>query len=125
MDARRVCLLTPYPIEFGRHEELELIGRGIEIVCAAHLNIQKAYCTITSEELTVALDRWRKTAIDVADAVVLSCTAWPTLRAIQILEAQLLKPVISSNLAIAVSALIQCGRIAASRAPDLKLSSNR
>ncbi len=102
MGARRIALISPYPqslAEAGyRYWELA----GVEIV--TRLRVDPALTDthgiyeMTSDD---ALDALRKLELRGADALVLSGTGMPTLRALRTARRELPIPAISSNLCLA------------------------
>lgn len=102
MGARRIALISPYPqslAEAGyRYWELA----GVEIV--TRLRVDPALTdTHGIYEMTSgdALDALRKLELQGVDALVLSGTGMPTLRALQAARRELPIPAISSNLCLA------------------------
>jgi maleate isomerase len=105
LHAARVALLTPYPDDVTATEAARLGDAGFSVTCAAGLGLGDGYGTITPRQITGLARSVDRAAIGGADAVVLSCTGWPTLGLIPALEHELGRPVISSNLAIGRHAL--------------------
>ena len=98
--ASRVVLLTPYPDEITAAEVLMFDRSGITVTGCASLGLCDGYDTITGEQVRELIRAAGCAAMDQAEAVVLSCTGWPTLDLIPELQENLGKPVVSSNLAI-------------------------
>lgn len=105
LHAARVALLTPYPDEVTALEAAMLAEAGFSVTCAAGLGLGDGYGTVTPRQVTELARSVDCAVIRNADAVVLSCTGWPTLGLIPGLEHDLGRPVISSNMAIAWHAL--------------------
>ncbi len=105
LHAARVALLTPYPDEMTTLEAALLAEAGFSVTCAAGLGLDDGYGKITPRQIIELARSVGRTVISNADAVVLSCTGWPTLGLITELEQDLGRPVISSNLAIGLHAL--------------------
>jgi maleate isomerase len=105
LHAARVALLTPYPDDVTAAEATMLGEAGFTVTCAVGLGLGDGYGTITPRQITALARSVDRAAIEGADAVVLSCTGWPTLSLIPQLEQDLSRPVISSNLAIGLHAL--------------------
>lgn len=105
LDAARVALFTPYPDEVTALERAMLAKAGFSVTCAAGLGLGDGYGTITPWQITELARSVGTAVIRNADAVVLSCTGWPTLGLIPELQRDLDRPVISSNLAIGWHAL--------------------
>lgn len=110
LHAQRIVLCTPYPDQLGRREEHELCSRGFDVIGACHLNIKEAFASVSEQQICGMVDRMPD-ALANADALVMSCTAWPTLDTLPKLERRLQKPILSSNLAIAISASRICSDI--------------
>ena len=105
LQAARVALFTPYPDEVTVLEAAMLAEAGFSVTCAAGLGLCDGYGTVTPRQITELARSVGSAVIRNADAVVLSCTGWPTLGLIPELEHELGRPVISSNLAIGLHAL--------------------
>jgi maleate isomerase len=105
LDAARVALFTPYPDEVTALEAAMLAEAGFSVTCAAGLGLGDGYGTITHRQIAELARSVGGAVIRNADAVVLSCTGWPTLGLIPELQQELGRPVISSNLAIGRHAL--------------------
>jgi len=78
--------------------------RGVTVTSHAGLGWDDGYDTVTGEQVRKLIPRAGHAAIGEAEAIVLSCTGWPTLDLIPYLQRDLGKPVLSSNLAIALHA---------------------
>ena len=103
-DATRIVLLTPYPDEVTE-AEAAMFGRyGITVTGCAGLGLADGYDTVTGEQVRKLIRDVGRAAIGEAEAIVLSCTGWPTLDLIPKLQQDLGKPVLSSNLAIGLHA---------------------
>lgn len=107
LGARRVLLLTPYPDHLAEREAKALEARGHTVVGHASLGWKDGFADVTSDQILVLLERFTRATLEDADALVLSCTAWPTLDVIEAIEARTDRPVISSNLALAIAATSQ------------------
>lgn len=105
LDAARVALFTPYPDEVTALEGAMLAKAGFSVTCAVGLGLGDGYGTITLRQIAELVRSVGSAVIRHADAVVLSCTGWPTLGLIPELQQDLDRPVISSNLAIGRHAL--------------------
>lgn len=99
--AGRIVLLTPYPDEVVEAEARMFRRSGITVTGCASLGLEDGYDTITGGRVKELIEKVGCAAIDEAEAIVLSCTGWPTVDLIPELQKDLGKPVISSNLAIA------------------------
>ncbi|MBV9449010.1 MAG: aspartate/glutamate racemase family protein [Streptosporangiaceae bacterium] len=98
--ASRIVLLTPYPDEITKAEALMFSRNGVAVTGYACLGFDDGYDTITGEHVRELILKAGCAAMDEAEAIVLSCTGWPTLDLIPDIQQNLGKPVISSNLAI-------------------------
>ena len=105
LHAASVVLLTPYPDTLTTAEADMLTEAGFAVTCAAGLGFLDGYGTVTLRQISQLVRSVGRGAISDADAVVLSCTGWPTLSVIAELEQSLDRPVVSSNLAIGWHAL--------------------
>lgn len=104
LTATRIVLLTPYPDQVTE-AEAEMFGRcGVTVTGRASLGQDDGYDTVTGEQVRKLIPQAGHAAIGEAEAIVLSCTGWPTLDLIPYLQRDLGKPVLSSNLAIALHA---------------------
>jgi maleate isomerase len=102
--ATRIVLLAPYP-EQVTEAEAQMFGRsGITVTGCASLGLTDGYDTVTSDQVRKLIPQAGHAAIGEAEAIVLSCTGWPTLDLISDLQRDLGKPVLSSNLAIGLHA---------------------
>jgi maleate isomerase len=102
--ATRIVLLTPYP-DRVTEAEAAMFGRcGITVTSYASLGLADGYDTVTGEQVRKLIPQAGHAAIGEAEAIVLSCTGWPTLDLIPELQRDLGKPVLSSNLAIGLHA---------------------
>lgn len=100
----RVVLLTPYPATVT-DAEVQMFRRcGIIVTGCASLGAEDGYDGVTREEFKRLIMNVSHAAMTAAEAVVLSCTGWPTLDLIHDMEQDLRKPVLSSNLAVALHA---------------------
>ncbi|MGW1146951.1 maleate cis-trans isomerase family protein [Streptomyces sp. NPDC002454] len=102
VDAQRVVLATPYPHRVTLAEATALRAAGFTVL--AHVGLDDGYADIPSRVVRRLLRDLPAGSMGAADAVVLSCTGWHTLSCVEPLERELGKPVISSNLAIALHA---------------------
>jgi maleate isomerase len=107
--AKRVALLTPYSDALHRMIARYLTRRGLHLVGDANLGIEhdSAITEVPKRRLRQALLAlpWRK-----ADAVFISCTSLRTADLIAPLEAEIGRPVITSNQAMAWHALRLAGQ---------------
>jgi maleate isomerase len=96
LKAHKIALATPYIAEVTDREIDFLQKSGFEIVNTRSLNIKenlKIGKLTPNDAATIA----KNADSNLADAIFISCTNFPTFQAIPTLEKQLKKPVISSN----------------------------
>ncbi len=109
LDARRVAVATPYHDALNAHEKHFLEAHGFEVVAIAGLGIGAGGAHEFVEIARTPAERVAAHVTEVAatasDAVLISCTDFPTLDLIDGLEARLQRPVISSNTATLWAAL--------------------
>lgn len=110
---RRIVLLSPFSENVTKHEAAFLAGEGIEVIAIASLGHQTyapgrklGIHLIGPEEIRAAL---APLPVAEADAVMLSGTNLVTFPIIEALEAEIGRPVISSNQALLWSALRRAG----------------
>lgn len=113
LDARRLVLLSPYPQDVNAREGAYLESHGFEV-----LGFGGCLCPTAEDMMSVTAADWASmadaTAVDSADAYVLSCTNTRAAEAAETIEAALGKPVVTSNTAVAwacMQALQMPGRI--------------
>ncbi|MFJ9795450.1 hypothetical protein [Streptomyces sp. NPDC101145] len=100
----RVVLVTPYPQAVTEAEAAAFNESGVEVLAHASLGLTDGYPEVTPDQVLAVVERLPQDAVDTAGSVVLSCTGWHTLPVIHDLERRLRKPVLSSNLAMALLA---------------------
>lgn len=117
--ARRIALISPYPVALAEAGYRYWSAAGIEVLASARvdpaLTDTHGIYEMTSDqglEAVRGLDAAQGLARAGAEALVLSGTGMPTLRALRTLRRELPMPVISSNLCLAWALLH-------SAAPDL------
>lgn len=103
--ARKIALITPYPREITEVEVTQFAERGVLVTGSASLGLADGYAEVTLNQQAALVDQLGKEALRQADAIVLSCTGWPTQAAIRMLRRRLGRLVTSSNAAIAQHAL--------------------
>ena len=105
----RVALLTPYPRAVHEAVAGFLGGRGMAVADQTHLGIDSdaAISRVTAAQLLEAV---RRLDLAAADAIFLSCTSLRTAAVIDALEAEIGRPVIASNQALAWHCLQLAGR---------------
>lgn len=99
-----MALATPYPTSITEAEAAALQRDGFTLTDYASLGLFDGYPDITADVVGGLVARLGGEALAEADALVLSCTGWPTLDSLRHLEHQHGLPVLSSNLAIAMYA---------------------
>jgi maleate isomerase len=104
-EASRIVLLTPYPHAFTETEVIMFGNAGITVTDCASLGVDDGYANIAPEEVEALASRISDEAAKEAQAIVLSCTGWPTYANIGRLQRRFGRPVVSSNLAIVTHAL--------------------
>ncbi|MBG0568725.1 aspartate racemase/maleate isomerase family protein [Actinoplanes aureus] len=105
--ASTIILATPYPTRHTQIQAARLQEQGFHVIAHASLDLGLLddFTAVTPDRiagLVHGIDAERRSR---ADAVVLSCTAWPTIDATALLQHELGIPVVSSNLALAYSAV--------------------
>lgn len=100
----RVVLVTPYPAPVTEAEAAALAEAGVEVLAHAGLGLADGYPEVTPDQILALVGQLPESAVGSAEAVVLSCTGWHTLPVITELEHRVGKPVLSSNLAMALLA---------------------
>ncbi|MFE3737728.1 hypothetical protein [Streptomyces sp. NPDC059134] len=99
-----VVLVTPYPAPVTEAEAAALADAGVKVLAHASLGLADGYPEVTPEQILALVGQLPEDAVGSAEAVVLSCTGWHTLPVITDLEHRFGKPVLSSNLAMALLA---------------------
>jgi maleate isomerase len=103
--AARIVLATPYPETVTTREVEAFADAGIAVTAAVSLGRDDEYAAVPADDIRALMGRVDPAAVATADAVVLSCTGWPTLGLVPELEAATGRPVLTSNLALAIHAL--------------------
>jgi maleate isomerase len=100
LSARRVVMLSPYTATVNERERVFFARRGFDVLSTAGLD-----CTNGREMMSITPEMWQSFALRhahlEADAYVLSCTTVRTAEAIETLEHELNRPVVTSNTAVA------------------------
>mgnify|MGYP001156839931 FL=1 len=108
VNAKKIVIGTPYLDEINEREEKFFLSKGFKILRMEGLNLETGL-----EFGKVTPDFWNKFSLEIdcddADAVFLSCTGIRSLDIIEKVEAQINKPVITSNQAQMWSALRLAG----------------
>lgn len=99
----RVAVATPYHDALNEHERQFLEACGIEVKSLRGLGIGAGgpheYVEIARVPREQVYEHCRATDVPEADGMIISCTDFAALEAVPRLEAELGKPVVSSNLA--------------------------
>lgn len=101
----RIVLCTPYPEDVTNTEASMFDKAGIEVVEYATLGLNDGYADVRPQQIRTMAAQLSRKSVKEAEAIVLSCTGWPTLGLEQLLQRRFGLPVISSNRAMAVHAL--------------------
>lgn len=104
-DASRIVLLTPYPQTITETEVVMFGNAGITVIDYVSLGVHDGYADIGPKQVGTLASRISDEAAREVQAIVLSCTGWPTYENVSPLQRRFGRPVISSNLAIVTHAL--------------------
>lgn len=107
LQASTIVLATPYPIRHTQIQAARLQEAGFTVLDHASLNLGLLddFTGVTPHQIAELVHRIDAQQRRRADALVLSCTAWPTIEATVLLQQELGIPVVSSNLALAYNAV--------------------
>ncbi|MGH4018223.1 MAG: aspartate/glutamate racemase family protein [Pseudonocardiaceae bacterium] len=105
MSIDRILLVTPYPRWLTTIEARAFTRRGIVVLAQASLDRDDGYSRVRPAEIHSMLAQIGSAALAGAQAIVLSCTGWPTLGLLAGLEDSFAIAVLSSNLAMAIHAV--------------------
>ncbi len=103
--ASRIVLLTPYPQAVTETEVVMFGNAGITVIDYASLGLDDGYADIGPAQVGTLASRISDGAAKEAQAIVLSCTGWPTDGVVSPLRRRFRRPIISANLAIVMHAL--------------------
>jgi maleate isomerase/arylmalonate decarboxylase len=113
LGVRRVAVATPYHDALNEHETIFLAACGFEVTKLIGLGIGAGgadeYIRIAQTPITAVAAHARAAMTDDAEALLISCTDFPTLPLITTLEAEFARPVISSNSATLWASLRAAG----------------
>jgi maleate isomerase/arylmalonate decarboxylase len=113
LGAKRACVATPYHDALNDHEAAFLAAAGIEVRTIKGLGIgangPSDYPQIARTPLDKVMDHARGVFDSSVDALLITCTDFPTLPLIERLEAELAVPVVTSNQATLWDALRTAG----------------
>jgi maleate isomerase len=105
MSINRIALVAPYPHWLTAIEVRAFRERGIFVVAQSSLNRDDGYSRVDPAEIYGLISQIGQAELARAQAIVLSCTGWPTLDLLAELESTFGMPVLSSNLAMAIYAM--------------------
>ncbi|MGH3914959.1 MAG: maleate cis-trans isomerase family protein [Pseudonocardiaceae bacterium] len=105
MSVDRIVLVAPYPRWLMGIEARAFMRRGIIVLAQSSLDRDDEYSRVSPAEIRSLLARISPAELPGAQAIVLSCTGWPTLDLLGELEKSFGIPVLSSNLALAIRAM--------------------
>ena len=110
---RKISLATPYHDALNEHEVAFFAQCGIQALSVKGLGIgaggPQEYVQIARVPKQAVYEHCRSSDVPQAEALIVSCTDFAALEAIPRLEAELGKPVLSSNLATFWAALRAAG----------------
>jgi len=113
LGARRLSIATPYHDALNDHEVAFLEAAGFEVLAIAGLGIgsngPSDYPRIARTPLDTVMDHARAAFVRGSDALLITCTDFPTLPLIEPLERELSVPVVTSNQATLWQALRTIG----------------
>lgn len=113
LGAKKISVATPYHDVLNRHEEDFLSSNGFEVVKIAGLNIGQngphEYIEIARTSLAKVRSHVKFVDSPDTEAILISCTDFPSLSLIPALEEELGKPIISSNQATFWATLRKAG----------------
>jgi maleate isomerase/arylmalonate decarboxylase len=113
LGAKRVSIATPYHDALNRHEMAYLAGNGIETLAIRGLGLGAngpSDWPLIAETPVAAVEEHARSALaDGSDALLITCTDFPTLPFAARLECELGLPVVTSNQATLWAALRRAG----------------
>lgn len=101
----RIVLVAPYPHWLTAMEVRAFKRRGIMVAAQSSLNRDDGYSRVSPAEIHRLIGQLDQTELAHAQAIVLSCTGWPTLGLLADFEDTFGMAVLSSNLAMAIHAV--------------------
>ena len=105
LGAGRIVLATPYPDAVTTREVESFADEGITVLAAVSLGRDDDLATVSENDIRALIHQFDPATLAHADAVVLSCTGWPTLPLLAELEASTGRPVLTSNVALAIHSI--------------------
>lgn len=109
MSINRIVLVTPYPCWLTAIEVHAFMERGITVVAQSSLDRHDGYSRVSPTEIRSLIIKIGRAQLARAQAIVLSCTGWPTLDLLAELEDTFGMVALSSNLAIAIHSMTSNG----------------
>ncbi len=106
MSINQIALVAPYPRWLTAIEVRAFMGRGIMVVAQSSLDRHDGYSRVSPAEIRRLITQIDQAELARAQAIVLSCTGWPTLGLLAELEGTFGMATLSSNLAMAIHAMI-------------------
>jgi maleate isomerase len=101
----RIVLVAPYPRWLTTIEVRAFMDQGITVTAESSLDRVDEYSRISPAEIWSLIAQIDRSELARAQAIVLSCTGWPTLDLLGELEDSFGMVVLSSNLAMAIHAM--------------------
>lgn len=105
MSINRIALVTPYPHWLTAIEVRAFMRREIMVVAQSGLDRHDGYSRVSPAEIRCLIAQIGQAGLARAQAIVLSCTGWPTLGLLAELEDTFGMTTLSSNLAMAIHAM--------------------
>jgi maleate isomerase len=105
MSVKRIVLVAPYPHWLTAIEVRAFMRLGIVVVAQSSLDRDDGYSRVSLAEVHSLISQIGQGELARAQAIVLSCTGWPTLGLLAELEDTFGVAALSSNLAMAIHAM--------------------
>jgi len=105
MSVDRIVLIAPYPRWLTAIEARAFEERGFAVLAHSSLDREDSYSQVSPIEVQSLIAKISASELAGAQAMVLSCTGWPTLGLLTDLEDTFSIPALSSNLAMAIQAM--------------------
>jgi len=101
LEVKKISVATPYHQDLNNHEMLFLENNGFDVLSISGLGIGSGgpheYIQIAQTPIDRIKSHILSVNCDAADALLISCTDFPSLNLIPEIEQEIGKPVISSN----------------------------
>jgi len=107
LGVRRVGVATPYTDDLNRLEQAFLESQGMEVTAIRGLGLVRNVDIGRTDG--AAVEKLARAVARGADTIFISCTNLPTIDLIEPLEAELRRPIVTSNQASIWAALRSCG----------------